>query len=162
VEGLFQVAADGLGVVHRHGVLGDGLDDGDDVHLLYATLAQGAAVEAVWPFGLTGNHQHGHRVDPGAGHRGDGIGGAGAGGDQGHAETRVAGSAGATARFRCDGAALLVVARHWDEALFAGEGIVEVHRSTAGQQEYVTQTFIGKVLHDPVGYADRHGLTSSR
>ena len=61
VQGLLEMDAHHLRVVQRDGVFGDRADDGDDVHLLHAALADRAAGQAVRALGLAGEHQHGHR-----------------------------------------------------------------------------------------------------
>ena len=64
VDGLLQVVADARGVQHGHRVLGDRLDDRDDVDFLHAQLphAERRAIggeHAVGALHLTGEKQHG-------------------------------------------------------------------------------------------------------
>ena len=79
---FLQVIADGGGVQHGHGVLGEGFDNGNDVHFLHTELAhaEGRSIggeHAVGPFHLAGDKENGSGIEPGAGKPGDGVSSAG-------------------------------------------------------------------------------------
>ena len=153
VVGLFELEADVEGVEDGDGVLGDGLDDGDDVDFLDAELAHaeglaGDGVEhAVGALDLAGEEEGGGGVEPGSGDPGDGVGASGAGGDEGDSEAVDGFGVGLGAH----GGGLLVRVADGGDALFGGEGGVEVHGASAGDEEDVLDAVIGDELEDVVG-----------
>ncbi len=150
--GLFEVVADVGGVEDGDGVLGDGLDDGDDVDLLDAELAHAERLavggeHAVGAFDLSGEEEDGGGVEPGTGYSGDGVGASGAGGD--HADAEVVGDFGVG--FGAHGAGLLVGVADGLDGLFGAERLVEVHGAAAGYEEDVLDALRGDELDDVVG-----------
>jgi len=91
--GLFELKAYVERVEHDYGILRDRLDDGDDVDLLHAELthaqrlASDGVEHAVGALDLAGEEDRRSGIEPRAGYSRDGIGSAGASGDQSHAET---------------------------------------------------------------------------
>lgn len=151
VDGFFEVVADVEGVEDGDSVLGDGLDDGDDVHFLNAELAhaEGAAVgreHAIGALDLAGDDEHGSGVKPGTGDSGDGVGAAGAGGD--HADAEVVGGLGVA--FGADGAGLLVRITDGLDGGLRAERLVKVHGAAAGDEEDVLDALAGDELDDVV------------
>jgi hypothetical protein len=91
--GLLELKADVERVEYDYGIFRDWFNDGDDVDLLHAELthAKGLASDsvehAVGTFDLAGEEDRRRGIKPRASYSRDGIGSAGAGGDQSHAET---------------------------------------------------------------------------
>ena len=101
---------------------------------------------AVGALDLAGEEERGRRVEPGAGDAGDRVGAAGAGGDQGHAET----VGGLGVALGAHGGGLLVrVADGRDSP--CGERGVEVHGAAAGDEEDVLDALVGDEVEDVVG-----------
>ena len=120
IDGLLHVIADVFRLENRDRVLGDRLDDGDDVHFLHAELAhaQRLAVlveHAVGPLHLAGDEERRSRIEPCAGDAGDSIGASRPGGHHAHAEM----IGGFGVGFRAHGAGLFVriADRHQSQSL---------------------------------------------
>ena len=148
-----------VGIGHQDRVLGDRLDQADDVDLLVAELAErqrGAADERL-PLHLARDDDHAERVGPGAEDAGDRVGGAGARRDvdrgQPVGETVVA--------LRGHGRRLLVVHADVRQPVAAADGVVQVHRGPACHHEHVADPVRGETLRDVVGDADHRGASGS-
>ena len=159
VQRALEMVPDRRRVGDAHGVLRHRPRHRDDVHLLVAELAQrrrrgGGHRLALH---LAGHDDHRQRIDVGAEHAGERVGAAGAAGDlheRGTAgESRVA--------LRRHRARLLVVAREPAQARATADGVVQVHRAAAGDDEGVGDAVAHERAHHVVGEPD-HGAPGSR
>jgi hypothetical protein len=131
VEGLFHGLGQVAHVLDQEVVLDDGPGDADGVALLEGVQADGGRGH------LAGDDHHRDAVHVGRGNAGDGIGHAGAGGDQRHAD--VAGGAG-IAVGRMHGS-LLVAHQHVLDGVLLVERVVDVEYRTAGVAPDVLDAF---------------------
>ncbi len=141
-----QVPPDRRRVVYPHRTFRYRPDDPADVQLLEAHLADAAAGAQIGPLHLAGEEQARRGIEPGGGQPGYGVGAAGAGGHQGHAQ--VAGVLAVGLGGDCRG--LLVQVAHVLQAGRAAQRIDQVHRAAAGQQEHVPHARLGHPLHHVV------------
>ena len=161
VNGLFQVVADRCWIQDRHRVFRERPDDGNDIDFLNTELphTERSAVRgehAVGTLHLAGEKQHRSGIEPGAGHAGDGVGAARAGGHHGHAQ--VVGGLGVV--LGGDGAGLLVRIADGLDVLALRQRSVEVHGAAAGHQEDVLDSLIGNEANDVIGELHHHALDS--
>ena len=147
VDCLVEMVSNRLGIVDQHGVLGDRLNDVDNVDFLKAHLTNAAARQQIGPFHLAREDQRGDRIEPGADHSGDGVRAAGSGRHQGDAE--IAGVL--RVGVRGDGTGLFVQIADEPEVLFTPERIDQVHAAAAGQQEDVPYAGFGHAAHHIIG-----------
>jgi len=132
IKRLFEVVADALRIVDRDRVLGDRLDDGDDVHFLDAHLpdTERSAIRtehAIGTLHLPGNEDARRGIEPRPSHAGDRIRASGSRGDQADAE--MVGAFRVILRGDC--ARLLVQVTDVFDFLAAGERVIEVHGATS-------------------------------
>ena len=152
INGLLHVVADLLRIENSNRVLGNRLDDGDDVHLLHAELAHSQrplvfAEHAVGALHLAGDKQRRRRVQPRASDAGDRVGAARAGGD--HADAEMAGDFGIS--LGADGAGLLMRVADRLQLHFRAERLVQVHGSAAHHQKNVLHALFGNKAHNIIG-----------
>ena len=147
VHRFIEMVGDGVGVRDRHRVFGDGLHDVDDADFLIAELAQAGAFLDIRAFYLAGEKQAWRRIQPRAGEAGDGVGGAGAGGD--HAHAKPAGDP--RIGFRRDGGGLLVQVSDEGDVFALAQRIVEMHRAAAGDEEDMLYVLFSDALKHIVG-----------
>ena len=102
-------------------------------------MAQAGAGFDIGALHLAGQKEAGGGIEVGSGTAGNGVGAAGAGGDQ--ADAQVVGDAGVG--FGSDAGSLLVNFGDELDAALAAERIIQVHRAAAGDEE--------NVLHAPFG-----------
>jgi hypothetical protein len=148
INGALKVEPDRVGIHHGGGILGDGTDDGGDIHLLDAHLADAGLADKIGPLDLAAEEEAWGGIEPRAGDTGDGIGAAGAGGKKGDAD--AAGGLGVI--FGGDGGGLLVEGADGGQIGCArAEGVIEVHGAAAGQEEEMLHTEVDDELDDVVG-----------
>ncbi len=113
-------------------MLHDGPGNTDHVRFLEGVLADQVALH------LAGQHHHGNRIHVGGGNTGDGIGGAGAGGDQHHAG--LAGGTGIAVRRM--GRRLFMAHQYVGHLAVLEQGVVYVQNRATGIAENVLYTFV--------------------
>jgi hypothetical protein len=131
VEGLLHDHGQVANVLDQEVVLDDGPGDAHGVALLESVQADGRDGD------LAGDDDHGDAVHVGRGNAGHGIGHAGSGGDQRHAD--IAGGAG-VAVGRVDGR-LLVAHQHVLDGVLLVKRVVDVQHGTTGVTPDVLDAF---------------------
>ena len=163
---LFQVVTDPGGFQHRHRVLGERLDDGDNVHFLHAKLphAERRSVGGKHPVGtldLSGEKQHRCGIQPGACQPRNRIRSTRACCHHGH--TQVIGGLGIV--LGSHGGGLLVRITNRFDVFALRQRCVQVHGAAASNQEYVLHSLVRHEAHYIIGELDhefRIQSTSSR
>ena len=147
-KGFFETTTNVLRPINGHRIFGDRLDQRDDVNFLNTPLPNRTTIDGIGPLDLTRNNEQRQRLDPCAGYRGDQVGGAWSGGHHSNTKTN---SVHAAIGLRRNAASLLMMTWHGDQPLFAGNGIVQVHRPAPRQKKNIPNTLVTKALHDVVG-----------
>src|ERR1039458_37977 len=163
VPGALEVISGGERVVDQHRVFGDVRNHGDDVGFLVSELPQSGDpldAHAGLALDLAGYYEHRDGVGPRPEHSIQSVDAAGPGGDVDHAGL----AADASVSFGGHSGSLFMVITHILNARLPANRVIEVHCTTARDQEDVAHAPIRQTPNDVVGelHERRTGEWTSR